>query len=75
MSKLLSKTRSTSIESAIRDSLKEIGEVDSDKLWRKVFALFKFNRVDDSMSISDTRNSDNWKSFVLEESTNLLQQM
>jgi hypothetical protein len=74
VSKLLDKTCSVTIESAIRDALNELNEVDSNKLWRKVFALCEMKRSGDSSIAADFRNSDQWKSFVIEQATVLLQQ-
>jgi hypothetical protein len=74
VSKSLDKSCSVTIESAVHDALDEINEVDSNKLWRKVFALCEKKRTGDSGSVADFRNSDQWKSFVIDQATILLQQ-
>lgn len=68
------KNSTTSIEPAVRETLKEINAVDANKLWRKVFALCERKRTSDSGSVADYRNSDQWKSFVIDQAINLLQQ-
>lgn len=71
----MTKSCFVTIESAVRDALKEVDEVDSNNLWRKVFALCEMKRSGEDLSdVADFRSSDQWKSFVIEQATTLLQQ-
>lgn len=58
----------------MRDALDEISEADSSKLWRKIFALCDFKRPTDTGTSADYRNTDMWKSSVIDKSVTLLQQ-
>ncbi|KAI6182910.1 Nuclear pore protein [Aphelenchoides bicaudatus] len=75
VSKALDKSCSASIELAVSDALKEISDPDSTKLWNKVFALCEIKQPGDFGSVADFRGSDQWKSFVIEKSIVLLQQL
>ncbi|KAI6203307.1 Nuclear pore protein [Aphelenchoides besseyi] len=73
--KLIAADPSKNIKNAMESALEELDEADSTMIWRKVFPIIdtqKPNHIDD---VAVYRNSEDFQRHVINQSTNLLQQI